>query len=274
MIVFPNVKINIGLLVLNKRADGFHNIQSVFYPVPWYESLEIVKANEKREDKFKLKTYGFEIPGDPNDNLILKTLRSLDAEFSLPALDVHLIKKLPMGAGLGGGSADAAFALKAAVEVAELDIEDDKAEEILAGIGSDCPFFWRNSPQLVEGRGELMRSIDLDLSGMYILIVNPGIHVSTREAYANVKLNSNPPIDLAHMSGLPIEEWKGIISNGFEDGIVAMHPKIGEIKNRVYEMGAVYASMTGSGSSVYGLFREQPEVPKDWQQLDHFCGKL
>ena len=276
MICFPNVKINLGLFVTGKRPDGYHNIESIFVPVPWREVLEVVPAAQKSNasDAVNLHVHGAEIPGNPADNIILKTARALSQIRQVPALDVHLLKKLPMGAGLGGGSANAAFALRAMNDFLEHPLSDDEALKVLASVGSDCPFFWKNQCAFVSGRGELMEEVDLDLSGFYILLVNPGIHISTAEAYAGVNIISEPPIDLRKLGGHPSEGWKGLVENSFEKGIFERYPEIEAMKSHMYDMGAVYASMTGSGSTVYGMFKSMPELPESWQHFQHWAGSL
>lgn len=275
MILFPNVKINIGLFVTGKRADGYHSLQSIFYPVPWKEAIEAVPARDaNRQERIKLFVHGLDIPGDPKENIILKTADSLAKVRSIPAFDIHLLKKLPMGAGLGGGSADAAFALRAMDSFLDQPLKDDEAQQILASVGSDCPFFWKNEPMYVTGRGEEMEPIQLDLSGYHLVVINPGIHISTREAYAGVRIDSSPSFDLRSLPQVPIEEWKNDVYNAFEQGIFQEHRAISLLKEELYDAGAIYASMTGSGSTVYGIFNEKPSLKSEWGELQHWVGQL
>jgi len=184
-----------------------------------------------------------------------------------------LLKQVPTGAGLGGGSADAAFMLRALKEYFELRISDVEAMELLAKVGSDCPFFWKNRPAFVYGRGEKMHPIELDLKGWKILLLNPGIHVSTKEAYSGVKPN-DPPIDLQLLPSIDVEEWEQVVRNDFEESIFPGHPSIEELKKWMYSEGAAYASMTGSGSTVYGIFDTLPELPLVYQNLSGWSGDL
>ncbi|NQV53231.1 MAG: 4-(cytidine 5'-diphospho)-2-C-methyl-D-erythritol kinase [Flavobacteriales bacterium] len=284
MVVFPNIKINIGLYVTGKRPDGYHNIESVFYPVQWKESLELTDRDEaawihsdivsKAESgKVRFMSYGMDIPGSADQNLCIKVYQRLEEWFNLPPVDIHLLKTIPIGAGLGGGSADAAYTLKALKEFFSLTLSDKEAMDILAEIGSDCPFFWKNAPMYVFGRGERMHSIDLDLSDYFALIVNPGIHISTKEAYAGVQPGP-PPIDLTLLSTLDVADWKGVIQNDFEKSVFPNYPILGDIKAEMYSLGAAYASMTGSGSSVYGIFKEVPSLPAEWAGYAHWSGPL
>jgi len=284
MVVFPHIKVNIGLYITSKRPDEYHNIESVFYPVPWAETLEICDRYETAWEseeivqkaeagKVRFMSYGIEVPGEVEENLCIKVYQRLDEWFNLPAIDVHLLKTLPIGAGLGGGSSDAAFMLKALKEYFNLTLSDKEAMDILAEIGSDCPFFWKDRPMFVFGRGEQMRPIELDLSGYYMLVVNPGIHISTKEAYSGVN-PTPPPIDLNLLSTLEVKDWKGLIHNDFEKSIFPNYPEIETMKNEMYSLGAEYAQMTGSGSSVYGLFRKEVDVPQAWQSLSHWQGPL
>ncbi len=283
MVVFPNIKINLGLYITGKRPDGYHNIESIFYPVQWKETLEITDRQEGLEafpqlqsltevGKVRFMSYGIPIPGNADSNLCIKVYQSLEEWFNLPSIDMHLLKTLPIGAGLGGGSADAAFTLKALKDFFQLRLSDVEAKDILAKIGSDCPFFWENKPMFVYGRGEKMRPIDLDLSKYIVLIVNPNIHISTKEAYSGVK-PSAPAIDLEMMTSIGVEGWKDVLVNDFEASVFPKYPIIKEIKERLYAKGALYASMTGSGSTLYGIFEESP-TDLEFSQYITWKGKL
>lgn len=269
MLVFPNIKINLGLFITGKRPDGYHNIESIFYPVQWHESLEIIERGQSVSDfpeiqtqaevgKVRFTSYGIPIPGNVDSNLCIKVYQLLEEWFNMPSVDIHLLKTLPIGAGLGGGSADAAFTLRALKDYFQLRVSDAEAKDLLARVGSDCPFFWENKPMFVFGRGEKIRPIDLDLSVYYILIVNPNIHISTKEAYAGVK-PAPPAIDLEMIPSIEVDGWKDILVNDFEASIFPSYPIIREIKEELYNRGALYASMTGSGSTLYGIFRDLPD---------------
>lgn len=284
MVVFPNVKINLGLSITGKRADGFHNIESVMYPVNWCECLEVCSPNESalnygiansvaESGKVRLFMYGIDIPGNGADNLCIRVYHLLEAWFNLPAVDIHLLKTNAIGAGLGGGSADAAFCLRALQAFFNLNITDVEANELLAKIGSDCPFFWKNKPALVFGKGDQMRPIDLDLSEYWIALIYPNLAISTKEAYAKV-IPSTPMIDLNLLTDLPIETWKEVLVNDFEKSLFPAYPVLNEIKTKLYQQGAIYASMSGSGSTMYGLFRERPEINKNFQGFTCFVSRL
>ncbi len=260
MISFPNAKINLGLNIVSKREDGYHNIESCFYPIPWYDSLEVIEAAS-----FAFHSYGLDIPGDASSNLCVKAYELIKADHNIPAVAIHLLKNIPMGAGLGGGSADGAFVLKLLNELFRLNLTDTQLETYALQLGSDCPFFVKNEPAITTGRGEDLKLIDLDLSDYHLAIHNPGIHVSTKEAYAGVTPQS-PRNNFSNLIGSPIHEWKGLLINDFETSIFPNHPEIQQLKNAMYKAGAIYASMTGSGSTVYGIF-EKPIVDEKWQWL-------
>ena len=283
MLVFPNIKINLALFITGKRLDGLHNIESIFYPVQWHESLEIIERGESPSDfsqiqsqvemgKVRFTSYGIPIPGNVDSNLCIKVYQLLDEWFNMPAVDIHLLKTLPIGAGLGGGSADAAFTLKALKDYFQLRISDAEAKDLLAKVGSDCPFFWENKPMFVFGRGERMRPIDVDLSDYYILIVNPNIHISTKEAYAGV--NPSPPaIDLEMIPSIDVDGWKDVLVNDFEASIFPNYPIIRDVKEELYNRGALYASMTGSGSTLFGIFKDLPDE-EPFQEYMTWKGRL
>lgn len=254
MIVYPNAKVNIGLFITEKRADGFHNLESVFVPVPWCDILEITQS-----DILSFKSSGIEIPGDSATNLCVKAFELLQRDYNISAVAIHLHKQIPIGAGLGGGSADAAFTLTALNELFQLNLSQKQLAEYAAQLGSDCAFFVYNSPQFATGRGEILEPISIHLKGYYLALVNPGIHVSTAAAYGGVhpkKSNFN----LQTLSALPIEEWQEKATNQFEEHIFKLHPEIESIKTSMLNNGAVYAAMSGSGSTVFGIFREDPKA--------------
>ena len=260
MLAFPNIKINLGLSITEKRPDGYHNLETVFYPVALEDALEI-RTSSETEKKIILHQYGMEIAGNPEDNLVAKAYSLLDKEFHLPPVEIHLYKHIPSGAGLGGGSADAAFMLKLLNNKFELGLPDDTLEEYAAKLGADCAFFIKNRPTYAEGIGNIFSPLPLSLKGYRIWLVKPDIFVSTRDAFAKIKPH-HPEMSLKEIAQLPVEEWNGRMVNDFEESVFPQFPAIGEIKEEMYRQGAVYASMSGSGSSVYGLFKEDAVLPE------------
>ncbi|HEY5590155.1 MAG TPA: 4-(cytidine 5'-diphospho)-2-C-methyl-D-erythritol kinase [Paludibacter sp.] len=256
MILFPNAKINLGLNIIERRTDGYHNIETVFYPIGLSDVLE-VEISETCSD-YSFSSSGIALGGDPEDNLIVKAYRLLRSEYQISPIDISLCKQIPFGAGLGGGSSDAAFMLKALNELFELKITIKKLERLAAKLGADCPVFIQNKPVFATGIGNVFTPIDLSLKGYFLLLVKPDIHVSTPEAYALV-VPEKPTVSLVNLIQKPINEWKNVIKNDFESSVFSIHPAIEEIKSKLYDMGAVYVSMSGSGSSVYGIFECNPE---------------
>lgn len=256
MITFPNAKINLGLNILSKRDDGYHNISSCFYPLPFSDILEIMPS-----ENFHFRSTGITIPND-GENLCIKAFRMLKDEYGIGNVNVHLHKNIPIGAGLGGGSADASFALKMMNELFELSLTDDDLEKFAGRLGSDCPFFIRNKPVLAEGVGTDFRTVDVDLSGKYLVLINPGIHVSTALAYSKV-LPNQPEKSIEEILKLDITKWQEYLVNDFEDSVFRQFPAIKKLKKQLIASGALYASMSGSGSSVYGIFEEAPKIPSN-----------
>lgn len=256
MILYPNAKINLGLNVVEKRADGYHNIETVFYPIGLCDVLE-VNPSETCTD-YSFSSAGISIDGDPDDNLIVKAYHLLRSGYQFPPVDISLVKQIPFGAGLGGGSSDAAFILKALNELFNLKMTTRRLEVLAAKLGADCPVFIKNKPVFATGIGNVFSSIDLSLKGYYLLLVKPDIHVSTPLAYSQV-IPQKPELSLAELIKQPISEWKNSVKNDFEVSVFKAYPLIEKIKQQLYDMGAVYASMSGSGSSVYGIFSEMPE---------------
>lgn len=257
MICFPNAKINLGLHITSKRKDGYHDIETCMVPIPINDALEMILSK-----KPVFEASGLNIPGEEKDNLILKAVKLLQKDFNdLPALHIHLHKNIPMGAGLGGGSADGAFALTLMNTLFELHLEDWILEDYAAQLGSDCPFFIQNTPKIATGRGEILEPVDVDLKGNYIVLVKPPIHVGTKEAYAGVKPQA-PKYPLKEVLK-DKNSWKEMLVNDFENSIFPQYPEIAEIKAKLYKMGAYYAAMSGSGSTVFGLFTAKPE-PINW----------
>ena len=255
MITFPNAKINLGLNIVEKRPDGYHNLETVFYPVPVEDALEVNILNESTQ-KFLLHQAGLEIAGEAENNLVVKAYKLLDERFNLPPVDIHLFKHIPSGAGLGGGSSDAAYMLKLLNEKFNLELSDENLEEYAAKLGADCAFFIRNTPTYAEGIGNIFSPISLSLKGYQIVLVKPDIFVSTRDAFAQIKPHRQE-IPLKEVIKQPIEEWKERMVNDFEESVFPQFPAIKEIKEKLYEAGAIYAAMTGSGSSVFGLFKPE-----------------
>ena len=247
MIVYPNAKINIGLNVLEKRADNYHELSSVFYPVnDLCDILEIIPAAE-----FSFSSSGITIPGE--GNICTKAFELLKADFEIANVIMHLHKQIPIGAGLGGGSADGAFALKALNEIFKLELSIIELEDYALQLGADCPFFIENSPKYITGIGEKMRNINLDLSSYKLKFIFPELHISTAEAYEGV-IPSQPKINLLDLIKQPIENWKTKVKNDFEVTVFAKDPQLQKMKDQLYADGAVYASMSGSGSVLYGVF--------------------
>lgn len=263
MITFPNAKINLGLHITEKRPDGYHNLETVFYPVPLEDALEIHPLHTPQNDKYALHPAGIEIAGNIDDNLVIKAYLLLDRDFQLPPIDIHLFKHIPSGAGLGGGSADAAFMLKLLNERFSLNLGIEQLEMYAATLGADCAFFIRNAPTFAEGIGNIFSPVSLSLKGYQLVIIKPDIFVSTREAFAQIRPH-HPEHPLREVICRPIEEWKKLLVNDFEASVFPQFPAIKEIKEELYRQGALYASMSGSGSSVFGLFKPETTVSKDY----------
>lgn len=259
MLTFPNAKINLGLNITEKRPDGYHNLETIFYPIPVEDALEI-NIPVDGTGKYGLHQSGLKIEGDPDHNLVVKAYKLLDDEFDLPPVDIHLFKHIPSGAGLGGGSADAAFMLKLLNEKFDLGLSADKLEEYAARLGADCAFFIRNAPTFAEGIGNIFSPVPVSLKGYGLWLVKPDIFVSTRDAFSQIRPR-RPERSLKEIVQMPVEEWKEYMVNDFEESVFPQFPEIGEIKEEMYRQGAVYASMSGSGSSAYGLFRGDATIP-------------
>ena len=254
MIVFPNCKINLGLHILHKRQDGFHDLESVFFPLPIHDALEFILSPDKNSPAFTIS--GLAIDINPSQNIVYKAFELLKADFPfITPVHIHLHKNIPMGAGLGGGSSDGAYALLLLNKIFKLGIDQQKLVDYAAQLGSDCPFFILNQPCYVTGRGEKMERVELDLSGFSIVIIYPGIHIPTKWAFAQVK-PALPRTSLRSLITFPVEEWKNELKNDFEAPVFQHYPLIKVIRDELYEKGAVYASMSGSGSSVYGIFKK------------------
>lgn len=250
MICFPNAKINLGLHITAKRSDGYHNIETIFYPIPLRDALEAVKS-----EKTSFTQSGIPLDTTSENNLVMKAYRLMSQEISVPTVNIYLKKAIPSGAGLGGGSADAAFLLKLLNQLYENPLPESRLIKMAASIGADCPFFIRNTPVIATGTGDIFKDSDVSLKGYTLYIVKPPVSVATKEAYSTVR-PQKPTFSLDKLSSCPVHEWKNVLINDFESVLFEKYPLIGEIKNRLYASGAEYASMSGSGSAVFGLFKD------------------
>ena len=258
MVSFPNCKINIGLQIIGKRPDGFHDLQTIFYPIALRDVIEIIDAPQKNDIAFS--TSGISIDGNAENNLCVKAYHLLKKDFpQLPAINMHLHKIIPMGAGVGGGSADAAFTLQLLNNKYALGLDLSTLNKYALTLGSDCPFFLINKPCFAGGRGEILDEISIDLSAYKIVLVNPGIHINTGWAFSVLEKNAGHK-DLKDLITKPVKEWRDQISNDFEVPVFKAHPEIKLIKEDLYAVGALYASMSGSGSSLYGIFEKNADI--------------
>jgi 4-diphosphocytidyl-2-C-methyl-D-erythritol kinase len=272
MIVFPGAKINIGLRITGKRPDGYHDIETIFYPVGLSDALEFVISDQTVwKDIFNVT--GIDTGSKPDDNLVMKTVNALRAISSFPFLKIHLHKAIPIGAGLGGGSSDAACLLKVINKHFELNLDNDTLKSIALQMGSDCPFFIDCIPSMASGRGERLTSVKPALSGYYLVLINPGVGINTGEAYQNCR-PLPPSTDLKQLIERPIIEWKGQIVNDFEEYAFKKHPIIGDLKEGLYGCNALFSLMSGSGSSVYGIFSGKPELFRELKDYVIWEGML
>lgn len=263
MVSFPNCKINLGLNIIRKRDDGFHDLETLFYPVAVTDALEVITTNEFEGLRFT--SSGIEVSGE---NLCIKAYELITKNRNgLPGVQMHLHKSIPLGAGLGGGSADAAFALKLLNEKLSLNLSAEQLHEYALHLGSDCPFFLINKPSLATGRGEILKPVEINLSTYQLIIVNPGIHINTAWAFSQIR-PAVPKKSITAIVQQPIETWKEELKNDFEEAVFAKHPEIKSIKEKLYDAGALYSAMSGSGSSVYGIFKKdslyKPDFPADY----------
>lgn len=273
VILFPNCKINLGLHVIEKRADGFHNIETVFYPVNWEDMLEVL-PDPAKERGVNFSFSGISIPGNANDNLCVKAYELISKDYPMPAVKAHLHKNIPMGAGLGGGSSDAAFFIKALNEIFELNLAWGELHHYAKQLGADCSFFITNRPVLAEGKGDQLESVNISLAGKNILVVYPGIHVNTADAYAGIAPHK-PEMSLEKIiTEHKIEDWKNILVNDFEKTVFQKFPAIKALKEKMYAGGAVYAAMSGSGSAVFGIFDQKPGIKKIAEENLFWQGKF
>lgn len=274
MITFPCAKINLGLNIVSKRPDGYHNLETVFYPIPLTDALEIKYMDEKfpSESPCDLKITGNDVDCNEEDNLVIKAYQLLAADFQLPRVHAHLVKRIPTQAGLGGGSSDAAYMIRLLDERFRLNIGIPEMERYAAKLGADCAFFITADPSYAEGIGDVLMPADVPgagLGGYYLAVVKPSVAVSTRDAYAAI-VPKTPAKCCRDIVRQPIETWKDELVNDFEAPIFAMHPELAAIKQSLYDAGAVYVAMSGSGSALFGIFREQPTgLEKEFEGM--FC---
>lgn len=259
MICFPNAKINIGLNITGRRPDGFHNIETVLFPVELCDVLEFVEDRNPGETDYRLNVTGLELKTAPEDNICIKAYRLLKKVYDIPKISIHLHKIIPVGAGLGGGSSDAAYMLKNLNKVFHLNISNKMLQDYAGKLGSDCPFFINNNPVFAYETGNKFIEIDLNLSGYYIVIIYPNLQISTSSAYSEAFIKT-PEKSIRDTIKLPLKEWENVIQNDFEKTIFPEYPEIKNIKKELYNMGAIYASMSGSGSTLYGIFDSVPEI--------------
>ncbi|MEO5585233.1 MAG: 4-(cytidine 5'-diphospho)-2-C-methyl-D-erythritol kinase, partial [Flavobacteriales bacterium] len=249
-----------GLQVLRKRPDGYHDIRSVLFPIPLCDALEAVVDENVPAGEVRFVRTGIPVPGDASSDLCMKAVEQVRKLRELPGLRMHLHKAVPTGAGLGGGSSDAAHTLLLLNKLLELELSPQELHAMASALGSDCPFFLQHMAQLAEGRGEILSPVNVDLTGHWLMLVNPGIHVPTAEVYGKMRLGAQQG-ELNRLITEPITSWQGTVINDMEEYVFGQYPVIREIKRKLQEMGAIYAAMSGSGSSVFGIFAEKPADP-------------
>ena len=258
MITFPIAKINLGLNVVEKRTDGYHNLQTVFFPVPLLDALDVQEMGAEFPSQYDcdLKVSNIHIDGDEQRNLVVRAYNLLKQDFpDMPRVHAHLYKGIPTQAGMGGGSSDCGFMITLLNKMFNLGLSDEQMIQYAARLGADCAFFILNKPCYAEGIGEKLQPIQLSLSGWYLSLVRPDIPVSTREAFALIKPHY-PEFNCKEVVQLPVEEWRGKLTNDFEDSVFAVHPELGAVKDRLYQLGATYAAMSGSGSTLFALSKQ------------------
>jgi 4-diphosphocytidyl-2-C-methyl-D-erythritol kinase len=274
MISFPNAKINIGLNIVEKRDDGFHNIESIMYPVSLSDTLEVIENKDNSSKKIIFTSSGISIPGNTETNLCVKAYNLISIDYPLPKVKVHLHKHIPIGAGLGGGSSDAAFFIRLINEKFDLGISWGEMHHYARQLGSDCSFFITNKPAFAEEKGDQYEPVSLNLSGHHIVLVYPNILISTAKAYSGVKPHKPSRSLESDIQNLSIEEWKQYIHNDFEDSVFPEFLELQKIKQKLYDEGAVYASMSGSGSTLYGIFKERTDLKDKFEGCFVFEGGL
>lgn len=264
MICFPNAKINLGLNIKSKREDGFHNIETVFYPVGLTDILEIIISHDGKKH---FKSSGLQIPGSPEKNLCLDAYNLMTERYALPPVSIYLHKVIPPGSGLGGGSSDAAHMIYLLNKTFLLNLSEEKMKDHAREIGSDCAFFIDNKAKFAYNKGDQFENIGISLKDYYIVIIKPPVDINTKSAYSEAII-SDEKGDIRKILEQPIEFWRRDLKNDFELSVFKMHPEIKSIKNKLYEQGAIYVSLSGSGSAVYGIFQEKPFIQEYW--TDHF----
>ena len=255
MIVYPHAKINIGLHVTKKREDGFHDLKSVFYPITLCDILEVVKDESKANGEFIFTSSGITLDCNEEKNLVVKAYQLLHDIYNLPAVKIHLHKVIPFGAGLGGGSSDAAFMLKALNDMFALGINLDDLAKMSATLGSDCPFFIYNKPQFIEGRGDKLSPTNINLEDFSIILIKPEFGISTADAFGGIK-PLNAEFNLRELHNIAVEKWRDTIANDFEKTVFVKYPLLNKIKQSLYKKGALFASMSGSGSTIFAIFEK------------------
>ena len=272
MISFPNCKINIGLHITEKRADGFHNLESIIAPIAWNDILEII-PNEIESAEPEFKSSGIRIYGERENNLCLKAFQLLKENYNIPSIKIYLHKIIPIGAGLGGGSSDAAFSVSMLNSIFKLNISDNDQESLASKLGSDCPYFLRNKILFCYEKGNRFQEIKMPSKEYFIILIKPRVHVNTALAYSWVKPQKRKT-SMQELIQRPIEEWKECIFNDFEIPVFEQYPTIKNIKARLYKQGALFASMSGSGSTVYGIFKEEKHLNTYFRSSTIFQGKI
>lgn len=262
MISFPPCKINLGLNVISRRSDGYHNLETCFYPIPLTDALEVLPS-----EIISFEVSGNTIPGNSSDNLCLKAYRLLQKDLNLPPASIHLHKVIPSGAGLGGGSSDGAHTLRLLNQIFDLKLSSEKLKAYALQLGSDCPFFIDDKPMLGSGRGEVLADISIDLSGKFLVLIKPHVHVSTAEAYGGVTPVQRATRIKDILERESITQWKDRLKNDFEEFIFSKYPVIGDIKENLYQQGALYASMSGSGSAVFGIFEKPVDLKEQFSGM-------
>jgi len=278
MIVFPHCKINLGLHIIEKRPDGFHNLETVFYPIPLCDALEVIESPLAQTEPLQIQLEGLAVKGEIESNLIYKAYHLIAKDYPLKSAKFCLLKNIPMGAGLGGGSSDGAFAISLLNQYFKLHIPFEKQVEYAAQLGSDCAYFLYKEPCLASGRGEILSPLKFSLKGYWIVLVKPPIHISTAEAFAQIKPRKTwqnyTPISLSSILLEPIHTWKNNLVNDFENSLFPAHPTLENVKSKLYEKGAEYAAMSGSGSTLFGIFKDDPKLENTFENCFYFASKL
>lgn len=256
MIYYPNAKINLGLNIVSKRSDGYHNLETIFYPIQIKDAIEVTLSNNGKDSFIEA---GIQVDSLPEKNLVIKALNLMRENYEIPPLEIQLLKKIPFGAGIGGGSADASFMLRLLNDKFSLGISLEHLAQMASKLGADCPFFIYNKAMFASGIGEQLEDIDLSLGNYYLALVKPDIHIPTKDAFTHVK-PEYPQVSLKAIAKRPVSEWKELMYNDFEKSVFPKYLQIAQIKQKLYDLGAVYSSMSGSGSSVYGVFEAKPDL--------------